>query len=451
MISVQKIKSISKNIPLPIGLFLSHIPYNFRPGYGWLYNKRKNEIILFDQMSTTMKKEFIFKHVKAIVDHAWNNIPFYRNLYQEHDFTPFQLKEYPDLQKIPIISKSMLQKYKLEYRSLAQKNRILVNTGGSSGIPLAFYILPNSLGHEWAHMHYIWEKLKYSTNNIKLMFGGEKLKNAIEYDGLRNSYLVNIYRSFNEIATLLRPIAGNKRIRFLHGYPSAIYEFAKYCESEDNDLANLLRDNLWGAFLSSEYPAPIYRKKIEEVFKIPTISWYGHTERSVLAWEEKQAYEYVPFQTYGYAEAKIDLNTGNTKLIATSYYNTASPFIRYDTGDEIKIERIDDGILKTFRIEGGREGDFIIDNKGKNISLTGLIFGRHHSAFNYSEFIQIGQTEPGKAVLFVTVKKSKSPDEILKNGFDKEGVDIEFECKIIDSPIVTKNGKVKLKVEIYCD
>ena len=48
----------------------------------------------------------------------------------------------------------------------------MVNTGGSSGESLNFYILPSSIPLEWAHMHTIWEVLGFRTWKPKLYFGG---------------------------------------------------------------------------------------------------------------------------------------------------------------------------------------------------------------------------------------------------------------------------------------
>ena len=57
-----------------------------------------------------------------------------------------------------------------------------------------------------------------------------------------------------------------------------------------------------------------------------------------------------------------------------------------------------------FAIKEGRSGDFFEDRNGKKIPLTALIFGRHHKAFDLADYIQIGQSEPGKATLYITMK-----------------------------------------------
>ena len=107
-------------------------------------------------------------------------------------------------------------------------------------------------------------------------------------------------------------------------------------------------------------------------------------------------------------------------------------------------------MVKEFAIKEGRGGDFIEDKNGKKIPLTALIFGRHHKAFDVAEYIQIGQSEPGKATLYVTLNRhspEKAPTlEALPGLFDLSNVDIDFDFKILDKPIRTAMGKLKLRV-----
>jgi phenylacetate-CoA ligase len=441
------IKSTVEKIPFPIGAVIARVPYVYRPGLGTLYRRRKTELSEYQQNTNHKKEAFIFARMKAIVAHAFEHIAFYRNYYQESGFHPSQLASFADLAKIPVVTKSLLQGAPLVERSFPVKGRYLVNTGGSSGSPLGFYIQPSSMGHEWAHMHHIWAKLGYRQNDLKLCFAGRDIKNvAVCYDALRHHYSINIYRPHREIARELKKVLNNRTIGYLHGYPSALYDFASYCEDEDSELTDLLRGQLKGAFLGSEYPTPIYRNKIESVFRIPSVSWYGHTERAILAWEKNEPFVYHPFQTYGYAEAVTESGANSTKLVGTSYYNLASPLIRYDTGDEIEIVKQTSGILESFRVASGREGDYVIDSSGKKISLTGLVFGRHHRIFDKAKFVQVSQSEPGEMTFYVTgVGTNMTLDGFAKN-FDLTGIDMAFDFVAMDSPILSPSGKVCLKV-----
>jgi len=193
--------------------------------------------------------------------------------------------------------------------------------------------------------------------------------------------------------------------------------------------------------LGSEYPIPEYRETVEKIFKTESISWYGHSEMVILAYEKKKKYNYVPFQKYGYCESK-KIN-GKHHLLGTSYYNYMHPFIRYDTEDLIEpVDKTND-ILTSFNIKEGRIGDFVIDKKNNNISLTSLIFGRHPKIFEIADFVQVYQDTPGKIIIYCVIP-SREGNYNLENLLDFSNVEIDYKVKEIENPIRNQTGKINL-------
>lgn len=447
MAFVPKFKAALESLPSGIGRVLAHVPYSLRPVVGPTYRRRAAEIASFQGMTKGQKQEFVFRRVSRVTWHAWNNVPFYRSLYGRQGFHPSQLLRFQDLRRIPIVTKSMLQGADLAHRSSEESGRFLVNTGGSSGSPLQFYILPDALGHEWAHMLRIWGRLGYRPSDLKLGFMGRSVGDRpVKYDSLRHQFSVNVFKPFREIAEALRAIVRHANIRYLHGYPSALYDFARACAAEDTELVAALRRCLRGAFLSSEYPLGQYRDEIERVFGVKTVSWYGHTERAIMAGEGERPCVYEPMQTYGFTEAVPERGADTYRLIGTSYYNMASPLIRYDTGDAVCVVSEEDGLLHAFEIQSGRRGDFIVDRGGKSLPLTALIFGRHHRIFDAATFVQIAQEQPGRATLIVTISGSRPKPCDLASQFDLTGVDVDFAFEAVQRPVLTASGKVVLNV-----
>ena len=95
-------------------------------------------------------------------------------------------------------------------------------------------------------------------------------------------------------------------------------------------------------------------------------------------------------------------------------------------------------MVEEFAIREGRSEDFIEDKHGKKIPLAALIFGRHHKAFDIADYIQIGQTEPGNATLYVTAKDGVVQGDLEKL-FDLTNVEIDFDFKVIEKPMKIKN------------
>lgn len=439
------IKNNFKNFPMPLGKIASMIPYELRPGIGNSYRCCKKDIIVYEKLNSLERKKWIFKRVKNITNYAAKNIPFYKNFYRKHGFNVENLRSFDDIPQIPTVKKSDFLNYELQFRSTNVAGAYYANTGGSSGKTLSFYLQDHQMGTEWAHIHHIWKKLGYKPSELKLMFVGRtNLRNIIDYDFVRHSFVVDIYADFDLIARNLMNLLSKHKITYLHGYPSAIYEFVRNCEKKELRLLELLKLNLKGAFLSSEYPMPLYRQLIERLLEIPTVSFYGHTEHCVIAYEKEDTFVYVPLQTYGYAEA-VSMSDGTASLIGTCYNNFASPFIRYNTEDQITSYQCCDSILNSFKIESGRNGQFVIDRMKKNIPLTGLIFGRHHKLFEYCTHIQIYQNNPGYVtVLYVPMNHINcfSPEI----NFDISNVDLDFSFKKIDKPIKTVSGKINILV-----
>ena len=435
-------------VPVGLGKLISHIPFKYRPGIGVDYNKQKKAIVEYEHLLLQEKRQYIFNNFFSIFSYAYNNVPFYTELYKKSGITLRDVTTFEDISKLPIISKQDLMDVPLEFRSSRQlKNAILVNTGGSSGKPLAFYMDAKRFGNEWAHIHYIWGNLGFRPNKLRLKFDGRnKVTDFVQYDFVRNMFRYNIYEAPDLCAKKLTQVLKKHKIEYLHGYPSAIYNFAVYCREHDEYLLNLLRKDLKGAFLVSEYPNPYFRSEIENTFDIPTLSSYGHTETCIMAYEKSEKFRFHTLQTYGYAEA-IQKDTNNFDLIGTSYFNFASPLIRYNTEDIIGNINNAEGILTDFMITNGRNGEYIVDKVGKKIPLTGLVFGRHHKLFDICKHIQIRQVVPGKATILFVSDQINAKSIISNSLFDASNVQVDFEFEKINEPILSKSGKVNLLVK----
>lgn len=441
---VTRLKNNDIKIPLWLGQLISNIPYSVRPIVGKYYRIRREELRRYKSYSIGERQMFIFNRMYKIVKYSLEYISFYKKFYADQGFSLDCLKSFEDIDKIPIINKKILLQYSLDERSNDKESRFIVNTGGSSGQTFSFYVQPSSIGNEWAHIHDMWSKIGFHPSDLKLYIAGRsKVRNGVDYEFARHTLSVDMYQAFEKIAPKLKEFLKKTPCYYLHGYPSVLSEFAAYCRS-DIELLRLLKGQLKGAFLSSEYPYPIYRDMIEKVFDIPSQSFYGHTERCVMAYETSEKFKYKPFQTYGLAEA-VKNEEGHYDLIGTSYYNQASPLIRYNTQDIIDNPTYEGGIMTSFDIFEGRSGQFILDNSGRKISLTGLVMGRHHKLFDYCSHIQISQKEKGKATIYYVLKDK---DENIEpySLFDNSNVDIVFSFHSLAEPIRTISGKVNLLV-----
>ena len=433
---LSRVRPLIARLPVSMGRHLSALPFQYGLGYSYLDCKK--------QIALNFTRDNLFQEMKALVKYVEEEVPFYQHYYASQGFDSSQLSSFNDLVNIPVVRKDDLQRVGIEERFGVKANTgIRTNTGGTTGQPLDLLQDKQSYAREWAHMHTIWEQLGYKTSSIKITLRGMNLGDQpIRYNFIHNEFQVNAYCEFDRVAKALSKILTKYRVEYVHGYPSAIYELIKQLDVDYPEILQFLKVNLKGVFFGSEFPAPAYRNYIEESLGVDTVSWYGHTEMAVLAREKDEVFVYHPFQSYGFTEAvEID---GKYHLVGTTIHNKVGPLVRYDTGDIIEPVSYDDGLLESFRISEGRVGEFVVDNNGRNISLTALIFGRHHELFDSADFIQVKQSAVGELTVYVT-SKNKNLD--FNSLFDAEGINMTIDFQVVAQPFKTKAGKVPLFVK----
>ena len=430
---IKKIKTFAEKFPYSVGRTFSVLPFSLRLGsqYKMFHSLARASL----EWNDRQREDYSIKALHDIVEYAKDKYPCYRDYYQKHGVLELEIHSLNDFRRLPPTDKSFFRKHAGDFSGVYR-----LNTGGTTGTPFSFYVDKHAWAREWAHMHLIWEMRDYHYMNLNLALRGKNLGNTnIRYNPVHNEFLINTYHPVSDYLPELRYLFRKRRIQYIHGYPSAVYNFIIELEK------NCTREEIFcflapikGVLPHSEFPFPYMKEKFME-WNLPCISWYGHSEMCILAYDKDFNNSYRPFSTYGYAEVS------DSHLLGTSFHNNDMPLIRYDTGDLVtQLECTENGLCKAFGIAEGRNGDFIEDRNGKQIPLTSLIFGRHHKAFDMAEHIQIHQESPGNATIYLI-----KPGAIVENPeklFDLGALDISFHVEQRNTPILSSSGKLKLKV-----
>ncbi len=429
------LKKAAENLPYSLGRLTSYVPFSVRLGRN--YQRFSRLARYYQDASPEERLEYTLLRLNDIVKFAQKNILFYRKLFGK---SPIKIKTLKDFEELPIITKSQVREYSKE-----SSGAMLVNTGGTSGEPLSFYIDENAWAREWAHMHFIWGLRGYKPTDLMVTMLGKDLGDRLyRYNAVHNEIKINpyIYSRCNagEIYDLFRRFP----IKYFQGYPSSIYNFFRELEfSLGDEERRFISSKINCLFFSSEFPLPYMVDYLRNIWNLNHISWYGHSEMCVLAYENITNLNYRPFATYGYAE-----NIGGM-LHGTSFHNYSMPLIRYSTGDLIESKNNGFGIIEDFSIKEGREGDFIEDKHGRRISLTALVFGRHHKIFDYADYLQISQNNRGEVTFYVSFGgEQEIPVGEAHRYFDLDGLSVDSKFVYQKKPILTKAGKLKLRVAI---
>lgn len=424
---------------------LSYTPNFLRVGFGYLREKRMLSAI--ETLEPEVWEKQLYSKLRALLETSVKYVEFYRSFYRAQGFEVGDFKCLDDWSLVPIVKKSDFQAFSLEARSATRGVGVVCNTGGTSGEPLAFFLPSGATALEWAHMHRVWESRGYRSAHLKLRFGGVYFQTdaPVAFHPRHNEFIVNANASMSQVVRAVLELSRRHVFRWVHGYPSLVADFAHALEQVGEGAA-VFRQRLYGALLGSEFPAPVYREPISRILSSNIISWYGHSEMALLARETAQGV-YQSFASYGYTEAVgNDSGSEGYRLVSTSLHNRVHPFIRYDTGDLVEPVSCGGGSL-AFRISEGRVGDFVLDRQQRRLSLTSIIFGRHHSAFDRLLHLQVKQDVPGRLTLLAVMRPNSLSLDDLRGGFDFTGLDLEWNIEVLDSPLRTASGKIKLKVQ----
>ena len=241
-------------------------------------------------------------------------------------------------------------------------------------------------------MHDIWQTSGYRPECILLTALGKDIgKKYYKWHSVNNEYLVapNLdsiegYRSIGKLIT-------KRRIHFFQGYPSNIFKILRGLERTFNDEKELelIKNSLEALFLSSEATPKYMVDYFKDKWGLTCITWYGHSEACALAQDIGCNNEYSVKLNYGYVEEKEGL------LISTSFDNKIMPLIRYQTDDSIRPTASVSGVIHKFSITSGRKGELVCDAQGNMVSLTTILFGKHHKIFEHADHVQVTQPSKG--------------------------------------------------------
>ncbi|MCD6564452.1 MAG: phenylacetate--CoA ligase family protein [Bacteroidales bacterium] len=400
-------------------------------------------------------REYQFKKLKSLLKYSYQNVPYYKKLFDEIGAKPQDIRKFKDFEAFPILTKEKINKNIQDMISSAVSNEDLIpnSTGGSTGEPLHFYqdIQYNNWADAarirgWYHMAgckagvncaVLWGAMKDIKQNYSFW---ERLKIFIEQGEIPlNAFNLSEEKKYEFLkwCKILRP-------KLLRGYFTAIKDFVIFLDKNNFNLKGLK-----GVVLCAETVDEKSRHHIEKVLKAPSYNMYGGRELSIVAMEclhQKGLHEvsennYVEFKKN---QLKGIENAGN--LIITNLNNYAMPFIRYEIGDI--------GVESKESCECGR-----------GLPLIKKIIGRTTEVFDFYDgtriagemFIHLMKDFPVQEYQFIQVdnktillrlKRSNNIDEYLKEkirltykDYLPENVQLNFEE--VDSIEKTATGKFR--------
>ena len=370
------------------------IPSSLR--YGPAYTRFQNEA----REVETWDEETIRRYqIAALRDSllAAAKAPFYAERFAASGVDPAKFEALEQLADYPLLTKQdlILHREQMVNPEFDAKQRLYITTGGSSGVPVGFYLHKGvSRPKEQAYLEAQWSRRGYRVGDrVAVIRGGvtsSKAGGGISYfDATRNWLILSSYHLTLERLPEYVAALNHFKPQHLHAYPSAALMLARGLEQTGLKLDFKLTSLLCG----SEKLTAESQQYLEQFFGARVFHWYGHSERVVLAAQGRTSNHLHFWPTYGFVEFGEPDTEGNREIIGTSFHNHVMPLIRYRTGDYARLTNEDQVGWPEVSAVVGRDYEYLVSATGRRISLTAI--NMHDRIFDGLLAVQFFQEREG--------------------------------------------------------
>lgn len=280
--------------------------------------------------------DYIENKKEEIVKFHLKNNSYYLNFFNNATYTTWE--------SVPIMIKKDFQRPLVERLSdgYTPKSVYINKTSGSSGDPFVFAKDKEAHALTWASIihRFGWFGVDFNSSyqarfyGIPLDFIGYRKERLKDFLGKR--YRFPIFDLSDAFLEKVLVHFTTKKFDYINGYTSSIVLFAKFLQSK-NIILKSVCPTLKVCMVTSEMLFEEDKILLEIQFGIPVVNEYGASELDLIAFQNTKGEWQVNAETL-YVEivdeqGKVLPYGKEGRIVITSLYNKAHPFIRYDIGD----------------------------------------------------------------------------------------------------------------------
>jgi len=381
-------------------------------------------------------------------------VPYYRELFADLGFDPEQMKSIRELEALPLLTRDMVRELgdRLVAEGVPRSQYRYQTTGGTSGQPLGFAITHDASAMEWAFMTRQWGRVGYRPGDRRVVLRGRSIPGRergvlSEHDPLNAALFFSSFDLTEENLALMLPQMVAYEPRYVHAYPSSATILAKHLLRTGSRLPSLR-----ALLLGSENMAPGQREFLEESFGVRVFTWYGHSEKCILAGECERDSAYHPFAEYGVTElvdgtgAVVSAAGVRGTLVGTGFLNRATVFIRYLTDDS--AQWVDEPCAcgrpgrRLAGVVGRWTQEMLVGRDGALVSMTAI--NLHSAVYARIGRFRFVQERPGEAELLVVPADSwdaEAERELLSALDERLSGRLAVTIRVIEELPLTMSGK----------
>jgi len=396
-----------------------------------LVDKVEQELEISERWSKRDLEELQNERLRKLIEHAYSNVPYYKELFKNRKLKPSDIRGKDDLLKIPFLTKDIVRNdfHKLLATNISKKELFHSHSSGTTGSPLEFYMDRYTQAFYRAHIRRHRQWWGYNFDEYCASFGGKVVVPPQQskppfwrYDLPEKLIVFSSFHLKPEFIDLMIEFIQRKNIRCMKGYPSNLFILAQYLREKGVTLP------MKWVFTGAEPVFDYMREVMEAQFATKVADFYGLSEEAARAYQcpEQVGYHMAMESTLievvnDDGEVVEDEKYG--EMIGTSLTNFAMPFIRYRTGDVTRVLRrhcpcgrqlsLIDQVVAKFE-------DVIVEKDGRLVSPSALT--HPFKPINPKAILksQIVQDEVGR----ITVKVVRGPgydktqERLLLKGFE---------------------------------
>jgi len=273
--------------------------------------------------------------LRALVQHAYEHVPYYRHLFDQVGLSPGDIRSLDDLRALPVTTKAALREHPEQARVTPHRdgrNYISETTSGSTGMP--FQIHFSRQEHRLRSLNIIRALIEtgYRLTDRQALIRHERDEAQSRWWfqnlGIFRKYYVCVFDDLDVQLAKLRQI----RPQHIYGFPSALKCLAQALLEEG---ITEVRPRV--VCTSAEVLDEGTREIIRRGFDAPVLDLYGSVEFGNVAWECPTGAGYHISSDLVLVEFLVDGRPAQpgerAELVCTSLFGYTMPFIRYSLGD----------------------------------------------------------------------------------------------------------------------
>lgn len=349
--------------------------------YGNGFDTVLSDLLRRDGWSNDEVQEFQLARLLAFVRRAASTVPYYKKKFKELGVDISGVRTLKDYAKLPILTRKEVHEHMGEFQSVGMRKGALLQTftSGTTAPAISFHQTKESKREQWAVWWRHWLRHGLPLGTWVGAFGRQMhVESSVEkspfwrVNSFGKTVHFSIYHLSDENLPHYIKEISRRRLPWLLGYPSAISLLA----GKMIEIGRTLHQVRW-ITTSSEKLLNYQREVIEQAFGLNVVDHYGLAEGVANISQCPEGLYHVD-EDFAYVEFIPHTELpGLCRIVGTNLSNSASPFLRYDTGDLAVVHdgKCECGLPGRVVSEiFGRQEDVIKFQAGRKIGHLGHLF-----------------------------------------------------------------------------